>query len=118
MKNIHIYLFLFSITLVSLGSCGKEDAQPDPTASFTKSRPMAWIGEDISFTNTSQNATDYLWNFGDGETSSEENVTYAWSDCGEYIVSLTAKSDGKTSSTSDTVLIFPVMPGVWLFEIH
>lgn len=42
------------------------------------------------FQNNSQNATSYLWDFGDGTTSDEENPTHTYADFGNYTVALTA----------------------------
>ncbi len=41
-----------------------------------------------TFTNTSMGATDYLWNFGDGATSTEINPVHTYSTSGDYIVTL------------------------------
>lgn len=47
----------------------------------------------ISFTNTSTNATDFEWDFGDGSPlSSEENPQHSYDAVGNYEVTLTAKS--------------------------
>jgi hypothetical protein len=67
----------------------------------------------VTFTNESVNATEYLWDFGDGDTStlSDPVHTYAY---GEYTASLVAAS----ACDADTVLIpisvvtgVPVTPG-------
>ena len=42
------------------------------------------------FVNLSQNATSYLWDFGDGTTSTQFNPYHLYSDTGFYTVSLTA----------------------------
>jgi PKD repeat protein len=47
----------------------------------------------VDFTNTSSNAVSYLWDFGDGETSTEENPTHVYGQDGTYEVSLTATSE-------------------------
>jgi PKD repeat protein len=57
-----------------------------PTASFT-------IQTDeltVLFSNTSQNATSYLWNFGDGTTSTSANPTHIYPVAATYPVSLEA----------------------------
>ncbi len=58
----------------------------NPTASFTS----VTMGGTVDFTNTSTNATSYLWDFGDGETSTEENPSHSYASDGNYIVTLTA----------------------------
>lgn len=57
-----------------------------PTANFLSSRS----GKDVSFTNTSVSGVSYLWNFGDGTTSTKKDPdlkTYA--SAGTYTVTLT-----------------------------
>ncbi|MXV17486.1 gliding motility-associated C-terminal domain-containing protein [Hufsiella ginkgonis] len=44
----------------------------------------------VKFTNNSRNATNYLWDFGDGSTSTEENPEHTYSKNGDYKVKLTA----------------------------
>jgi hypothetical protein len=43
----------------------------------------------VVFRNTSTNAFGYLWNFGDGTTSKEENPTHKYAATGDYTVTLT-----------------------------
>lgn len=58
-----------------------------------------------SFTNQSQNATSYLWDFGDGTSSIEEHPHHQF-DLGIYEVTLTAFNDcGQASVTQTTHLI-------------
>jgi len=44
----------------------------------------------VTFTNNSFNASDYLWDFGDGNTSTLQNPTHTYTDFGTYTVTLTA----------------------------
>ncbi|MBK8847836.1 MAG: PKD domain-containing protein [Bacteroidetes bacterium] len=44
----------------------------------------------VSFTNTSLFANSYLWDFGDGDTSTLENPTHQYNATGTYTVTLTA----------------------------
>ncbi len=59
-----------------------------------------------TFTNTSDNATSYLWNFGDGTTSTSADavVTKEFATPGTYRVSLTAT--GNSTDSSHTVISF------------
>jgi hypothetical protein len=53
----------------------------------------------------------YLWDFGDGETSEEQNATHIFTCPGDYTVSLTAvDNDGLLAQTS-TNINAPYMPG-------
>jgi PKD repeat protein len=42
----------------------------------------------ITFSNQSMNASDYLWDFGDGPTSTEKNPVHVYEDYGSYTVTL------------------------------
>lgn len=44
----------------------------------------------VEFTNNSTNATTYLWDFGDGNTSTEDNPVHTYAIAGVYQVSLSA----------------------------
>jgi len=46
----------------------------------------------VSFTNSSTNASSYLWDFGDGATSTEANPTHNYTALGAYTVVLTANA--------------------------
>ncbi|NIF07462.1 T9SS type A sorting domain-containing protein [Chryseobacterium sp. Tr-659] len=57
----------------------------------------------VQFTNKTQNASTYLWDFGDGTTSTLENPTHTYSASGSYSVKLT--TDACETNTSKTKLI-------------
>lgn len=49
------------------------------------------LGNDsFNFQNTSLNATSFLWDFGDGNTSAETNPTHVYTNQGTYQVTLTS----------------------------
>jgi PKD repeat protein len=58
---------------------------PSPVASFTYSQAGAVFG----FVSTSTNSTTYLYDFGDGSTSTLQNPTHTYANGGTYTVSLT-----------------------------
>lgn len=59
---------------------------PSPTASFT----LEQNGNTITLTNGSTLATSYLWDFGDGTTSAEENPVHTYAIDGAFNIKLTA----------------------------
>jgi PKD repeat protein len=65
--------------------------------SFTQNR------DTVSFTNTSQNATTYFWNFGDGESSNSENPVHVYDSSGTYTVTLIT-DNGCATDTFDTTV--------------
>lgn len=54
----------------------------------------ACVGDAVQFTNTSTGAATYLWNFGDGATSTDENPTHTYGSAQTYTVTLTAFNPG------------------------
>lgn len=58
-----------------------------PVASFTVTNSTC-KNVTISFNNTSTGATSYLWNFGDGNTSTLQFPTHSYSVAGPYTVTL------------------------------
>jgi len=77
----------------------------EPSASFIMNKTNARIGEVITFTNTSQNTTSYDWDFGDGNSSTEENPTYAYSDTGLFTITLIGHGALGSSSVSNSTTI-------------
>lgn len=88
---------------------------PVPTAQFTLAQnPDDADGLTVDFTDTSTTPTDpfantitgWLWQFGDGTTSTEQHPTHAYATAGEYTVSLTVTTNlGETSETSGPVTL-------------
>ena len=62
-------------------------------------------GTEATFTNTSINSTGFEWDFGDGNTSTEENPVHTYAADGNYEVTLTASGAGETSKITQTVTI-------------
>ncbi len=64
-----------------------------PFASFTVSPQMDQLFAapiTFNFMNNSQNASAYLWDFGDGSTSTLANPSHTYNQSGRYVIRLTA----------------------------
>ena len=61
-----------------------------PQASFGAVQTNASAPLLVSFTNASVGAQTFLWNFGDGGNSTDNNPTHAYTNAGIYTVALTA----------------------------
>lgn len=74
-----------------------------PIAAFTASPTTVVISESVQFTDQSSNDPSiWSWNFGDGETSSTQNPSHAYSAKGVYTVSLTVMNDYGSDTETKT----------------
>ena len=83
---------------------------PPPTVDFTGTPLSGYIlppatSLSITFTSLTTNASSYLWDFGDGTTSTSQNPTKTYSSVGIYDVTLTAIGVGGTASTTKSAYI-------------
>lgn len=68
---------------------------PPPVADFTASPTSGVAPLTVQFTNLSKGEiTSYLWDFGDGSTSSEREPRHTYQNAGSYTVSLTVRGPG------------------------
>jgi PKD repeat protein len=90
-----------TVAAVALLNGCKEDDYPVPTASsqakFTYTMNVIDYNEgkafEVLFTNQSILANTYLWDFGNGNTSTEENPTEIFTEQGDHTITLTITSD-------------------------
>ena len=111
MKLIKVGASLGIICLLILSSCSKA-----PVASFEIDQNNVKAPVTINFTNTSTNAEEFLWTFGDGESSTEINPSHEYVQGGDYDVTLKAYGESETNSVVKVVSIIPNMTGFWKFN--
>lgn len=82
----------------------------------------------VNFENQSLNSDSYLWNFGDGTVSTEENPSHQYTEKGDYKVILTANNKAGTDTVSQMFSVkdyrdkwvgdwyFMSIHSVWNFE--
>lgn len=61
-----------------------------PSANFSFAQLSSSDYLEVTFTNLSASSTDYLWDFGDGTTSIEDEPVHTYASDGLYTVSLTS----------------------------
>ena len=100
----------FAVTLTATNSAGSNTiskpayltvsaASVLPTVSFTATKTSGQIPLSVQFIDSSTNSpTAWVWLFGDGYTSLQQNPLHTYSSVGTYTVTLTA-SNGAGSST-------------------
>ncbi|MDA3818923.1 MAG: PKD domain-containing protein [Candidatus Delongbacteria bacterium] len=94
-------------------------AQPVADFEVGEGQDSVCVNESVYFTNTSDisgcsGAVDYVWEFGDGEVSYEQNPGYNYNSSSDFTVTLTVTCDG--FSDSETMVIFVLPTPVADFE--
>ena len=71
-----------------------------PIANFDYNPKIVGAPVDITFTNTSDSASRYLWRFGDTDTSNDVEPVHEYRDSGNYIITLVAYNDLSCTDTT------------------
>ncbi len=101
-NRLPLFSLLLLLSFGSVVSCKKDDPMPAPIASFTYTTE----GKTVTFKSTStNNPTEFAWNFGDGKFASGETVTHTYDSGGNYTVTLTVKNAGGSNTASQMVNI-------------
>jgi PKD repeat protein len=109
LKNMYktTWVLLSALAMLFIVSCGDDDdpmTSENPIASF-QFEIDATNFLQVTFTNFSQNANSYSWDFGDGESSTEDNPVHTYSEGGTYTVVLTASNGTESATRSETITI-------------
>ena len=80
---------------------------PLSMADFNISGNCFYKDGQVEFINNSQYATSYLWNFGDGTTSTQINPVHTFTDYGYYCITLTAYNECGAVSYTKSIFVEP-----------
>jgi len=99
----------YNVQLVATGPGGSNTITQQvtvnylPVANFSSADTLIALPNALAlFANSSTNATSYLWNFGDGHTSTDLNPWNIYTAAGDYTVTLIAYS---TQCPNDTLVL-------------
>jgi len=107
MKSTRKILFIYFLIVIFYG-CKVDEIKINPKADFSFSpTDSIRILNLVEFTNNSENATSYLWDFGDGATSTQKNPVHAFVSVGAYNVRLIASFDKESDTISKILNIRP-----------
>lgn len=73
-------------------------------ATFTTAKDTFAINEQVNFNNQSTNAINYLWNFGDGNTSTLASPAHAYMQPGSYLAKLRASQNSNCYQEIDKLI--------------
>ncbi len=115
----------FTITLVASNQYGCTDTSssqftlhPTPVAAFAAAPQPACAGYPVQFTNLSVNASQFRWEFGDGQGSLADSVSHIYPE-GDYDVTLIATGAGgctDTLSLTDAIHVNPSPTAAFTYE--
>lgn len=73
-------------------------------ANFTSNATRGHVPLTVQFTDFSQNATGWNWDFGDGTSSSDQSPVHVYFPAGTYNVNLTVTNENETDSKFATIV--------------
>ena len=103
----------YTVKLTVTNSFGSDSASGTvnfaPKAAFTPLSKVIQLGDSITFTNQSTGTPTltYLWNFGDGNTSTLKDPSHTYAAAGSYTVSLKATNAYGNETVTGTVNFSP-----------
>jgi PKD repeat protein len=118
-SNTYTNAGTYSVTLAAITSTGTNVLTltnyivvtvPPPVAGFSAGPTNGVAPLLVSFTNASSGATNYVWAFGDGHTSTIVNPSDSYTSAGIYSVTLTAIGAGGTNVLTRTNYIAVAAP--------
>lgn len=99
MKQLQLkFLSSLFILMITFFSCSEDEKVDLPTSVIIH---YSIAEKQVAFTALAHSASTYLWDFGDGETSTEKDPVHVYSDGGYYSVTLTVT--GSTGTADDAV---------------
>ncbi|MCS7074984.1 MAG: PKD domain-containing protein, partial [Bacteroidia bacterium] len=104
----------YHVTLIAINANGR-DTLFKPNAVIVYPQPKAFayanevcLGEPTEFTDESESATNWSWDFGDGNTSNLQNPSHTYADTGTYTVRMSISGlGGCTDSYTFIVKVSP-----------
>ncbi|MFD2101259.1 PKD domain-containing protein [Flagellimonas iocasae] len=107
-SKVYIYSIVLFSSLLFM-NCQEDEMAlpPQAEAVFSASADQVAVGETIQFTNDSQNATAYLWSFGDGTTSKLVSPKKSYESSDIFLVSLVSTGAGGSTISNMEITVTP-----------
>jgi PKD repeat protein len=104
--TVPIFIVIMMVGLSSLvAGCAKA-----PVASFTADKYVTTIGTSVQFSGKSASeVTSWLWDFGDGAISSEQNPTHVYTKKGDFSAILTVSNKAGNSTAKANIRVLPTI---------
>jgi len=111
-----LFLLIFSFT-----ACEKDEEQPaDLLKACFGATPNKLIDGEVQFNNCSENAKAFHWDFGDGNTSDEEEPLHIYEGDFPFNVTLIAYNGNETDTLTKTIYedIIVYKPNIYIYPIY
>ena len=116
-------LFLFLLFTLFVGCKKEKEEEVKPNAKVVKAcfgyEPNVFNDGEVQFTNCSENAVSFLWDFGDGDTSSKKEPLHVFSGEFPFSVKLIAYNDKETDTVMKLVYdaILVKKPNIYIYPV-
>jgi PKD repeat protein len=77
------------------------------TALFGANRTVTYVDKSIQFVDGSYKSTSWLWDFGDGNNSTDQHPSHPYSAAGKYTVTLTINGGADSEVKTDYIQVLP-----------
>jgi gliding motility-associated-like protein len=122
--NINVTQGTYTLTVTASNGCSNTTSStptivgsqfPDIAADFTFTPQSGLPPVEVTFTNTTLNGTSYVWDFGNGATSTLQDPTNTYGTGGSYVITMVATDINGCTDTAlytitfdgESVLIIP-----------
>ena len=96
---------LIAMAALLLASCGRK---PDACFTIEKGQPSSKVNEEVEVNaGCSTDAGQFVWDFGDGFSTTGIKAKHKYSVVGQYTIKLTAKNSDREATASKSVTIVP-----------
>ena len=113
-KDKLLFGLVFTVLLsVFTISCGSDEVESGP---FPLSADIfnSVDGKQVAFQGLTHSATSWTWDFGDGNTSNEQNPVHVYAEGGYYIATLTVTDADGNTTTEEVKLAIELTPYILL----
>jgi len=109
-KLIHIVCLAIAVGLTFLTSCKKDEPEGPPKAGIFYSI----VERQVAFTALTKRVVSWDWDFGDGQSGTEQNPVHIYQSGGYYTVKLTGTSESGDIAEAEAEIAVDVTPYVLL----
>jgi hypothetical protein len=107
---------ILSMLIMLLPACTEEETRPVFPLSAVIFHSVD--GKQVAFAALTHSAVTWEWDFGDGNTSTEQNPVHVYEEGGYYVATLTAKDKDGNSVTKEVSLAVALTPYALLTGNH